>query len=95
MVFSLKKSVTFTSEIYINHDALKRVYSKNFLGIIIDSKLTWKEHINHIRNKISKALGILYKSRKIFKVSTLLTIYYSFVYPYLIYCIEIWGSAND
>ena len=62
MVFSLKKSVTFTSEIYINHDALKRVYSKKFLGIIIDSKLTWKEHINHIRNKISKALGILYKS---------------------------------
>ena len=95
MVFSLKKSVTFTSEIYINQDALKRVYSKKFLGIIIDSKLTWKEHVNHIRNKISKALGILYKSRKIFKVSTLLTIYYSFVYPYLIYCIEIWGSAND
>ena len=80
MVFSLKKSVTFTSEIYINQDALKRVYSKKFLGIIIDSKLTWKEHINHIRNKISKALGILYKSRKIFKVSTLLTIYIIVLY---------------
>ena len=30
-----------------------------------------------------------------FKQSTLLTLYYTFIYPYFIYCIEIWGNASD
>ena len=34
-------------------------------------------------------------ARKMLKSNSLLTLYYSFIYPYLNYCIEIWGSAND
>ena len=30
-----------------------------FLGVIIDDKLLWKDHINYISNKISKSIGIL------------------------------------
>ena len=29
-----------------------------------------------------------------FQKSTLVTLYYSFIYPYLSYCIEVWGTAG-
>ena len=40
---------------------IKYVSSLNFLGITIDNKLTWKNHIDIICNKASKNIGILYK----------------------------------
>ena len=30
-----------------------------FLGVIIDQKLSWKQHIQHISNKISKTIALL------------------------------------
>ena len=42
---------------------------------------------------MSKGIGIICKARKVLLQSTLVTMYYSFIYPYLIYCIEVWGSA--
>ena len=52
-------------------------------------------HINHICNKISKTVGILYRIRPYLTESLLIQLYYSFVYPYLIYCNKIWGGAAD
>ena len=42
-----------------------------------------------VKNKISKSIGIINKIRN----SRIL--YFTFIYPYLIYCIEIWGNTND
>jgi hypothetical protein len=33
-----------------------------FLGLIIDSSLSWKDHINHLVTKLSAAVVILFKS---------------------------------
>ena len=95
MIFSLKKSVTVESEILLNNTAIKQVPSTKFLGVYIDSKLSWKDHIVYVKNKISKGIGIINKTRKYFDQNTLRTLYYSFVYPYVTYCLEVWGNAND
>ena len=42
---------------------------------------------------MTKGLGIPIKARKYLNRRILVTIYYTFVYPYLIYCVEIWGHA--
>ena len=47
------------------------------------------------KNKISKGMGIILKARKVLKKKVLLQLYHSFVTPYLIYCLEIWGNASD
>ena len=44
-------------------------------------------------NKISKGLGIIYKARRLLNENTLKTLYYSFIYPYLHYCIIAWGNT--
>ena len=43
---------------------------------------------------MSKGLGILCKAKRVLKLDTLVTLYYSFIYPYMLYCIGVWGSAS-
>ena len=71
------------------------VNNTKILGVIIDNKLKWLDHITFIKNKISKLIGIINKIRKFLNKKTLRNLYYTFVYPYLMYCIEIWGSTHD
>ena len=89
MIFSQKKNKANDVDIKLNGENVNRVEST------IDSKLSWCDHLKYIKNKISKGIGILYKGRKLFKQSTLLTLYYSFPYPYFSYCIEVWWSAAN
>ena len=95
MLFSGKKLENHSPNIVIEGIALSRVYSTKFLGIIIDDKLTWKDHITYVSKKISKGLGVIRKARKCLNSETLLSLYYSFVYPYLTYCNQIWGNISS
>ena len=45
--------------------------------------------------KIAKGIGILLKARNCFKNETLLSLYHTFVCPYLSHCIHVWGRAYD
>ena len=91
--FSSRKYVPVVSNLVINNSPITRIYTAKCLGVFIDDSLTWKNHIQHIRLKISRGLGVLCKARKVLNSATLLTLYYTFIYPYISYCIEIWGSA--
>ena len=81
--------------IHICNEPIKCVSNTKFLGVIIDSKLNWAAHILYIKNKIAKSLGIIFKIRSFLNKLTLRNMYFTFIYPYLIYCIEVWGNANE
>ena len=52
-------------ELSINIDNIN-VEEKNtvkYLGTLIDNKLTWKPHIQHIKTKLSRAIGLISKIR--------------------------------
>ena len=42
---------------------------------------------------MAQGIGILYKSRPYFSLETMRMLYNAFVYPYFMYCIEVWGNA--
>jgi len=52
-------------------------------------------HIQNVKNKVSKGIGILYKAKKVLPKTTLKILYYSIIYPQLLYCIEVWGNASQ
>jgi hypothetical protein len=96
MIFSRHKFKSNDLDIlYINNQELDLVDFTTFLGIVIDSKLSWANHINKIRIKIAKNIGVICKARKVLKEKTLTTLYYTFIYPYIVYCIEVWGMAAN
>ena len=78
----------------LHKNAISEKDSVKYLGIIIDSTLTWQTHIDKISKKISRATGLLYKIRPFINIKIMKTLYYSFVYPHLLYAIEVWGSAD-
>ena len=82
-------------EICFCNEKIERLNNIKFLGIIIDCKLNWAEHIRYIKNKIAKSLGIIFKIRFFLDKHTLRNMYFTFICPYLIYCIEVWGNANE
>ena len=77
-----------------NHD-LTQVNSAKYLGVIIDHKLNWIEHISYVKSKISKGIGIMYKARQFLTKKALLMLYHAYIYPYMTYCIEVWGCASQ
>ena len=75
---------------------LRNIEEKNYTkyqGIYIDKNLNWATHIQHINNKISKNLGILFRLHHFLTLNTLKQIYYSLIYPYLHYGIMSWGNT--
>ena len=93
MLFSGRRQVPSIPNIKMNDVEIKCIRKSKFLGIIIDDKLTWIHHIDHVCKKISKSIGILYKLRPFLNTKYLINMYYCFVYPYLQYCNEVWGNA--
>ena len=93
MVFHRSRIKHNQTAIKIQNCTINKTDSIKFLGVIIDNKLNWHEHIIYIKNKISKSIGIIYKVRKYVEKQTIKNMYYTFVFPYLIYCNEIWGNA--
>ena len=95
MVFHRSSRKINKGNILLDTTILSQVTYTKFLGVILDDKLKWTRHISYIKNKISKGMGIILKARKVLKKKVLLQLYHSFVTPYLIYCLEIWGNASD
>ena len=94
MIFAPKNRKLDPISIQINNEEIIKVSHTKFLGVIIDDGLNFKLHIEYIRLKMSKSLGILSRARKILMQKTLLDLYYTFIYPYLTYCNEVWGNVN-
>ena len=91
---SYKKKIDCNSKLLINSVEIRQAESTKFLGIIIDQNLTWKYNTTYIRGKMSRGIGIICKARKFSKLDTLLNLYYSFIQPYMTYCIEVWGGMS-
>ena len=65
-----------------------------FLGLLIDENLTWKGHINHVNQKISKSLYMLNQVKYCFNLECLRLLYYSFIYPHILYGLLCWGNGD-
>ena len=51
------------NRVVIDNHQLTQVNSAKYLGVIIDHKLNWIEHISYVKSKMSKGIGIMYKAR--------------------------------
>ena len=64
MMFFRRKKLYHDVKLLIDGHAIGEVQKTKFLGIIIDNKLTWKWHIDHIAGKISRGIRTIKKARQ-------------------------------
>ena len=62
-------------------------------AIIIDDKLSWKDHINEISAKVSKGLGIMRRIKTFVTQSVMQSLYNSLILPYFDYCNMVWENT--
>nr|CAH7747910.1 unnamed protein product [Callosobruchus chinensis] len=77
----------------MNNQALPRGHSFKLLGVSITENMIWHEQISSITTATGKKLGYLFKARKYFSPSNLLTLFKAQIRPSLEYCSHIWGAA--
>ena len=91
ILFSRK--LNLPPSITVGNNKIEFVNQTKFLGVTLCKSLRWESHINVVCNKISKTTGILNKLKFKIPQKSLLSLYKSFIYPYLHYCNIIWGHS--
>ena len=85
--------------ISLNDTLINNVYNYKYLGIILDSKLDFKNHIIKLNNKLSQIQFLISKLSKFIKTNSLIIIYRYYIYynsiflPYLNYGNILWGNT--
>ena len=93
-VFCPKSSEIVNSlDIIIGNNKVVFTSSCKYLGIIIDSKLNWKEHIDSVYKKLIKFSSIFYKIRELLPYQCLKLLYYSFIHCHILYGIEVYANT--
>ena len=92
MLFSRKRGLE-DFEVMINRTKIERKTESRFLGVIVDEKLNWSKHIQTLKSKMSKYIGIMGKLKFQIPTKARLFIYNSLVQSHLNFCSSIWGFA--
>ena len=89
-----KKIPTELDTIKINHKIVKRKKFKKYLGIIIDEKLTWNEHITYVYKSLLKYYGIFNQIKSFVNKKIIRQLYFAFICSKIKYGIEVYGSCS-
>ena len=91
MLLSYNKNVNFP-HISVCNNTINETSITKFLGIHLDKKLNF---VNHITEMSTKSIGLLYKLSHFFTETILKTLYTSLIHPYLSYGIEAWHGTYE
>ena len=92
MLFHMPQRVTPLLHFELNGSPIEYIQEFNFLGLTLDSSLSFKFHLTKIGNKISRVIGLLHKLKHIFPSYILRMIYNSLILPHMNYSLLAWGA---
>ena len=93
MLFSNNNNISENQQIKMDADIIEHKHCCKFLGIIIDDKLNWSDHITYTRSKLSRSVYAMNRMINMIDMPYLKTLYYSLVHSYLSYGTILWGST--
>lgn len=79
--------------VVVNGEHVERVHRYKYLGLVLDSSLTWAEHFELIKKKVRPFLAFLRKSHYLLEVPMKKSIYYAHIHPHFLHLAGVWGSA--
>ena len=71
---------------------LDKVSLFKYLGIVINNRLTWQDHVDQMFSKINKKLGLLKRIRYCLPLDARLLFFNSYVLPLFDYSDIVWGD---
>jgi len=79
--------------INVSRNRIERALTYKYLGVIVDEKLTRKEHCKQLCCTISKYVGVMYEVKQYVNNQALRMLYHSLINSLAQYGIIAWGRA--
>ena len=96
ITFTLKKDTC--PVVFLNNKPIPQSNTAKYLGIHLDRRLTWKDHIWHKRKQLNLKLRNMYwllGRRSKLSIENKILVYKSILKPIWTYGIQLWGTAAN
>ena len=80
--------------IKMDQTTIKQVYHSRVLGVELDNKLKWNNHIDAVAKKVSLRVGAIRRIRDFVDKQTLISVYNTLIRPHFEYCNEVWDTRG-
>lgn len=87
-------SVGLFDKIHFSNKYIELVSEFKYLGLIIDTYLNWKSHVNHVATAIAPFIGVIGRVRYFVNRNVLMQLYYSYIHSRLTYCLAVWSGCS-
>ena len=79
----------------VGGEVVGRVDGARFLGVWVDGGLGWGGHIERVRARVGRLVGVMGRARAVLGARSLLSLYNGLVLPHLQYCLMVWGDFKE
>ena len=94
MVIQILISLSYAIEMFISGQKIQQVDSHKYLGVLMDSKLNFSEHVKKVCNKINSSISLLARTRKFVDQPTAFLLYNALVLPHIDFCCMVWSAKR-
>ena len=91
---NILKSIDSDFELKMGDHVIERTKSYRYLGLLVDEKFSWDNHISEICWKLSQIAGIILKFRWLLSNKAMLLLYHALVGSKLRYGLICWATAS-
>jgi len=84
-----------SNAIVLDGHQIGRIKVVKYLGVFINEKLTWAEHIDYLIGKVSSLSGILYRNKIFLPSNCKRNIYFALIHSNITYCIEVYANVSN
>ena len=97
MCFGTRSQLVKTSNLVVQCDnmRLEQVPCYKYLGVILDSSLSFSDHVEYIESKVLKRIGLLSRARNFLNEDTCLYLYRQLIIPLLDYGDYIYNGTTQ
>lgn len=95
MVVTNRLQDNLTRTVQIEGEQIQRVATMKYLGVILDEKLNFNEHIDYTIRKAARKFGVLCRINRFLTADAKILIYKSIIAPHFDYCASILFLASD
>ena len=92
---SQQRKITDQIVLRIGRKKINQETCVKFLGVLLDSNLSWESHLTELSKKLARTTGLfyMYKIRHYAPMDTLILLYYGLFESFLSYGVSVWGST--
>ena len=83
------------TDISLNGQPIKYTDTFKYLGVVLDDTLSFKDHVDYVRTKVSKILGMFSRIRPSLTPEAANRLYKAMVLPVLDYCDAVWRECGQ